>query len=300
MDDLHTYDVFGLTVRSTFPCPEFPEGHGEPDVSMSLGEVPDRIDGPLAKGVLFEASPEEFVLNMDGIAKYHVCNGNRITIAPAPGADQDSIRLFLVGSVFGALLHQRGMLPLHASAVEIDGGAILFCGESGAGKSTLAAAFAKRGYRVLADDLVVIATDAQPVPLALPGKRNVLLWRDALCQLELDPDSLPRVRPVLDKHAHPLLENYCDTPIPAKRIYVLSAHNQDTFLRVPVRGAKKFACLKNNTYRFRFMPGVSGKKPHMDQCSTLARHVEVLHVTRPRGGYRLEELVNLIEADCRS
>ena len=88
MELLHTYGVFGLTVASTFPCPEFPEGHGEPDVSMCLGEVPDRVDGPLAKGVLFEASPEEFVLNMDGIAKYHVCNGNRITIAPAPGAER--------------------------------------------------------------------------------------------------------------------------------------------------------------------------------------------------------------------
>ena len=37
----------------------------------------------------------------------------------------------------GALLMQRKILPLHGSAIAIDGKAYAFVGDSGAGKSTL-------------------------------------------------------------------------------------------------------------------------------------------------------------------
>ena len=42
----------------------------------------------------------------------------------APGASSRNVRVFLLGSAFGALLHQRGLLPLHANAVEVDGRAV--------------------------------------------------------------------------------------------------------------------------------------------------------------------------------
>lgn len=53
-------------------------------------------------------------------------------------------------------LGQRRFLLLHASAVARDGQAIVMTGESGSGKSTLAALLQRRGWRLLADEFVLV------------------------------------------------------------------------------------------------------------------------------------------------
>ena len=46
----------------------------------------------------------------------------------------------------GIVLYQRNLLVLHASAVNIAGGAVVFLGVSGEGKSSTAATFVTHGY----------------------------------------------------------------------------------------------------------------------------------------------------------
>lgn len=58
--------------------------------------------------------------------------------------------LFLVG--------HAGRVPLHASAVMLDGTALVFAGSSGAGKSTLALAGSQAGLPLLSDDTVFVQT----------------------------------------------------------------------------------------------------------------------------------------------
>ena len=72
----------------------------------------------------------------------------------------------------GAALHQRGILPLHANAVEIDHRAVAFMGASGAGKSTLAAWFHDQGYPILADDVCVIRADDGAARSPIPACRG--------------------------------------------------------------------------------------------------------------------------------
>ena len=72
-------------------------------------------------------------------------------------ADEDKIRLYILGTCMGALLMQRKILPLHGSAIAIDGKAYAFVGDSGAGKSTLASAFLSKGYKLLSDDVIAVS-----------------------------------------------------------------------------------------------------------------------------------------------
>jgi hypothetical protein len=62
----------------------------------------------------------------------------------------NTLVLFLVG--------HAGRVPLHASAVMLDGTAIVFSGASGAGKSTLALAASRAGLALLSDDTVFVQT----------------------------------------------------------------------------------------------------------------------------------------------
>ncbi|MCC2978797.1 HprK-related kinase A [Sphingomonas sp. IC4-52] len=74
-------------------------------------------------------------------------------------------------------LGQRRFLLLHAAAVERDGRAIVLTGESGAGKSTLAALLQGRGWRLMADEFVLLDLASGMIH---PFPRPVSLKNDAI------------------------------------------------------------------------------------------------------------------------
>ena len=115
-----------------------------------------------------------------------------------PRPNDNDVRLFLLGSVMGALLHQRGWLPLHGSAIRLpDGTAAIFMGPSGVGKSTLAAAFRRRGYAVAADDVSLIFTGADGSPLLQPAYPELKLWAEAAAKIGEDTGRVtPGAHPV--------------------------------------------------------------------------------------------------------
>jgi len=154
----YVYHAYGLNIRSDLELPLLLPGKGNPDVTISYGTVPDSLPDVKGKGICFQAAKGELLLNVPNVAKYLIKNGDTIIIERHPETDADSVRLFLLGAAIGTLLHQRGFLVLHANAIVVDGGAVLFMGESGVGKSTTAAAFNQKGYAIAADDVCATVT----------------------------------------------------------------------------------------------------------------------------------------------
>ena len=153
----YIYQAFGLQILSCLPCPELLPSSQPPDVTITYGRVPEGLTEPFPEKFCYQTAPGLFLLKIPNIARYLVKNGKEIIIDRAPQANDTDVRLFLLGSVMGALIHQRGGLPLHGSAIRLpDGTAAIFMGLSGVGKSTLAAAFHQRGYEVAADDVSLI------------------------------------------------------------------------------------------------------------------------------------------------
>jgi hypothetical protein len=298
------YHIFGLNITSDIPLPAVPvhqpESDVAPDITVEYGGTPTALANPLFKGVRFQAAPGEFLLRVDNIARYHVLNGNRIIIMPDKGASEDDILLFLMGSVMGALLHQRNILVLHAGAVEVNGGSVIFTGPSGVGKSTLTAGFHRRGHPFLADDVCAI-TLHNGHPSVLPGFPRLKLWADVLKKLDTDKNDLKSVRWLgnLEKYFLPV-DDPRRTPVPVRSVFILETTNTDRMEVTAVQGGEKLDPIIDNTYRVRFLQGLGGKTDHFKQCAAVAATADVCRVTRPKRGFLLNELMDVVEARLSS
>ena len=139
---MYYYQAFGLAIRSELHLPELVGGRaGKYEVNI-LFSRPDGA-GPLDRfsETTLRVTNGEAYFSYAGIGSFLIRAGQQILIDPAPGVDEGSLRLFLLGNVLGTLAFLRGFLVLHGSAVAIDGRGVAFLGHSGEGKSTMAAAF---------------------------------------------------------------------------------------------------------------------------------------------------------------
>ena len=289
-----TYKAFGLIISSAFECPELLIASGQPDVTIKLGVVPQYLDNPLFSGVRFQTNGQEFLLTVDKIARFYVIGGSSITIDMFPNADISEVRLFLLGSAFGALIHQRGLLPFHGSSIKIGDSAIILSGPSGAGKSTLAAAFRQKGFLLLSDDVSVLSFSPEEMPIVHPGYPQMKLWTDSILKLGNDPSEYSKIRQRIEKHNIPIKNSFWDQPLPLGKIYIIASSNLGELKLEPIKGIEKFSLLKAHTYRFNFVAGKQMQTSHFKSFDLLTKNVEVFKLTRPAGKFLFDELINLI------
>ncbi len=282
------YTAYGLTVRSRLRLPELPEepdsGRGA-DVDVRLGRVPSEN----------RESRDSLHFRIPGTAGFLVSGGREIVVEPEGGADEDGIRLFLLGSAFGALLFQRGHLVLHGSAVRVGDDCLVCVGRSGAGKSTLSAGFMKRGHQILSDDVIPVDGSGR----AIPSFPRIKLWQDATDLLGITTDRLRRIRPGVEKFDYPLRERFAGRPLPIQWIYVLDSHDKPDVLIEPIDGMKRLHPLREHTYRAFFLETMGLKPEHLRSCARLASGIRLARVTRPSLGFGLDALMDRILSDVR-
>ena len=199
---VNAYFLCGLKVSSELDFPELAAWRGAPshpaDIEFSIGPVVPLEDPDHAEERFQAKGDSQFILNIYGVGRVLVADGQRIVFDPLEGADPTRVRLNLIGTVQSILWHQRGLLPLHASAVRIDGKALAIAGQTGGGKSVLAAVLTQGGLPLLSDDFTVLSV-AQAPPMLLPGYQRVRLWDDACEALGLQDKKLAPAHPVYAK-----------------------------------------------------------------------------------------------------
>lgn len=268
--------LFGLAVESELPLPDLPGADDKaPRVVVRYGRVPEQDSHRRA------VEGGGLSLQVPNVGRYLVSGGDSIVIDPAQGAGERELRVYLLGSAFGALLHQRGLLPLHANCIEIGGRAVAFLGRSGAGKSTLAYWFQRSGHAVLADD--VSAIDLANPPLALPGVPRLRLWQDALEAAGLDGARYPRSFAGQDKFDVPA-EATSSRPLPLGACYLLAeAGDGEAHGFSRLTGLDASEALIANTYRGGFVPLLGRSEHHLRSCVALAGQVPVFRAVRRWG-----------------
>jgi hypothetical protein len=228
------------------------------------------------------------------VGGFSVQKGREIIIDPAPGVSDQMLRLVLLGPCIGAILYQRGSLPLHASAVATDGVAVAFMAERGWGKSTTAAAMHARGHALVADDITAIRFDDVGNPNVLPGYPQFKLWPDAAAFLGDVPEDLPKLNPDLEKRGRPVFTAFETASLPLERIYVLDQGESPGIKSLTPQEA--FSKLVHHTYGRQLFQAVR-TSTHFAQCAKIVRSVSMRGLKRPYSLDCLTEVVRLIEED---
>lgn len=296
---MYSYNAYGLTVCSTLALPELRRADVCDDdadlVIAPLTEVPS-LPRPDGVGLLVGYAGDDVILQWPYFGTYRVRAGQRIEFAPAPGLGEAAARVPLLGVCLGVLLHQRGLLTLHASAVTIGSGAVAFVGEKGAGKSTTTAALVARGHTLMADDVVAVRMEGESTePVVLPGLAAMKLWPDSLAAVGIDPESVPTLHDDVEKRIWRVSEDVEPQPRPLRCIYVLDVGERISSSPVPMRDA--FAELVRHTYAARFLGDAAVGVEHFKQCTSLLATVPVRRLTRPDDAARLADVAAHVESE---
>ncbi len=294
--------AFGLHIRSELQLPELaPGGADDPDVVVRLGDLPRTLAGATRVKRHGWATPDAFLFEAPGVARYLVTDGAEVVVEPCLGAEPSHIRTYLLGSVLGALCYQRGLIPLHASALEADGRAVAIAGDSGAGKSTLAAHLSRRGYRVMGDDVCALSFEADGRVMVWPGARRFKLWADALAAFGQDTAGLEKVVDGRDKYVLPHEREDAPAPAPLDRLYLLAAVAPGGQGAIRQLGGKDaFEAMIGNAYRLEIAAAMGRRSEVFARAIETLRQASVFVFERRWGFDVLAEEAAALEAHFKA
>ncbi|MBI1883852.1 MAG: hypothetical protein HYS08_06560 [Chlamydiae bacterium] len=242
--------------------------------------LPESADAEIFCGKVPDLKPhsKQLVLDIKEVARFLITEGRKIIYEPCRNSDQDTLRLFLLGSCMGALMQQRGHVVLHGNAISRDGKTCqVFVGDRGAGKSTLAAWYYQQGAYVLADDVCAIGFDRNGKPYVIPSFPQIKLWQKGAELLEINTSYLRRVRPGDDKFGLPIHSQYCDHPLPLTEVIEIKSRS---FTRIPLTGTEKIKILIQHSYRYHFLRAMVLEYTYSRSLARLAQQVDFAKMGR--------------------
>jgi hypothetical protein len=289
---------FGYRVRSRLPFLALRSGGGAPlevtdDASgpRELPEVPLLHWFDEAGNVIAEVYPRngEFDVRIDELGWFRVDpSGPSVAVPPEAEDLRREARLWGIPAVLCFL--ERGDLPLHAAAVDVDGSALLLAAPGRFGKTTLAGAFLREGHRVLSED-VSCCSDG---PSVFPGPAMLRIRRDMYQRLEFprtqvvgeDPE---RIYLTLDEPARG-----DGSPVPIRGVVFLRRADVSTAIeRIPPESAvPDLWALSLN------LPTDKSRARCFQGVTRLAAEVPVWNLHRQLAVDRLGETVDRVISTC--
>ncbi|HWE50928.1 MAG TPA: hypothetical protein VG273_14130 [Bryobacteraceae bacterium] len=294
MDHFH-YIYAGLRVASEIELPEWapfaqPRPAGPPDVTISIGHV--RGDDLAAAENQRVITAGECRFLAPGAGCFGVRNGSEIVVAPAPDAPIEKLRPWLTGSAWASLCYQRGLFLFHASALLVDGAAVLFCSRAKGGKSTLAAELNRRGYPLVSDDLCHLRIPADGPPMIYPSIARLRLWDDALAELGWSPEGLEPDHARAGKYNVTGDVRGAGDASPVRGIYLLAWGDLAITPLKGVEGWRRF--LPSATYRAKLLEPAEQLSRHSTRSMALLQRVPVWELRRPRDLTALKRVADLL------
>jgi hypothetical protein len=304
--------LFGLTVAGDFPLTASLLQSTDPiDLVISRSEQPllspEDLESPpvytsalrdkdgVSIGRLYQ-EPAGAVLHFPGAGDFRV--GADFIEAYLPELEGGLGMLRFLGPVLSYWLEMHGLLTLHASAVTVDGCAVVFVARHGGGKSGLAAGLIATGAKLLTDDLVGLEEreDRWEVRPSYPLMR---MWPDEAEHFLGHYADLSRVQQGVEKRSVVVGEGgfgrFQDTSSPLSCIYLATrVEGMDAVEIQPVSRSEALIELVRHSFSPRLVEAAGLQPGRLDRLARLVRSVPVRRLIYPSGFERLEEVAGQI------
>ena len=250
------------------------------DVTIEITDIKKEVANPLYDDGFFRLNQDEFAMDVEGVGSFYASGGNFISLVLDPTATRASIELYLNGSTFGAILHQRKIMPMHGSCFVYNNMGIMLCGESGAGKSSLTASFCHNGSAFLTDDVSPMLI-SEGLPFILPLSDRIKLWDDSLEQLQLEKGELAQIYQDYQKFYLPV-DSEITEPYPLHLIFIIDKHESEEVNFTELEGIERFTALRNEIYRWEYLQGMAASEAkYLNNLINISTNVKVIKVFRP-------------------
>lgn len=287
------YSLYGLKVRSAIPlpCPESPLNGKRANVEL-IECTKDELDEPCDSRISYFERDDFWECRQfeDGAARvswkdhfeFHVsADGARVRWRRLVGIPDEVLFTYLLNQVLSHCLALRGVEPLHATSVVVNGRAIAIMGDSGYGKSTLAAALIRRGCPLLTDDVLV-----------LEDLGNGMQAYPSLARLKLRPDSADaafarrrslQMNTFTDKMILPLsASEHAGNEVPLGAIFVIPSSAGSAAIAIRrVRGHRSLLPIIQNSFDTSFLDRRRLEQQFAFACR-LAKAVPISVLSFPR------------------
>jgi hypothetical protein len=238
----------------------------------------------------FVVSEGECRFSIPEVGRYDVCGGGRIMVRPFPLAEPALVRLFLLGSAWAALLHQRGAFALHAGVTANGDGAVAFCGPPAAGKSSAVAWLIRRGHSLASDDLCRLELSALGQANVWPSTPVIKLSPEALDAggWSVSLEGLRRELPGRKLHI-PWEGARTGGPVPLRAIYILRWGEPAVRRMRGMEAVQSF--LAAATYRPALLEPASELARHWRMGIEVARRIPIWELTRRRDWSSMDQVM---------
>lgn len=278
---MYSYVIYGLNILSeiSLPAIESPKNETQDCVKIHQGEVDLSPSQIMRENNIFIVAENGIYFYWDDLGSFKFSKGKEIIFEPIKDYDSLELKQFILGTGLSTIIHQRGDLVLHGSAINVKENAVCFLGESGSGKSTIAQFLYNNGYPTVADDVIRIHFDEKI--FISPGYPYLRI------------EDRNRGDSHFQKNFYPVGNGFQTNPLLIKKMYILTRQNLNT----PFLNAQKGLMELIKHSRVNFLFNEEDRARNLLQCSELLKNVKVkrLHVEYDSNGF--SELNPFLEDD---
>ena len=290
------YQAFGFTISSEMKLPELMQLEDTTSsacINIRFESLTDEWNHAEKKEHGYFVQGRRVLFEIEQVAVFAVESGHTISISPLPGSDEDEIRLYVLGTCMGIILMQHHLLPLHGSAIVLNGEAFAIVGDSGAGKSTLASAFMNHGVKLLSDDVIPICFTGER-PMVIPSYPSQKLWQESLDHFGMKSSNYRPLYGRETKFSVPVRDGFLPQSVPLAGVIELLPVDKETISIYPIKGLERLHTLYKHTYRHIFLNPLGLLDWHFQRSVQLSNQLAIYQLKRPKSIFTAHELVRKI------